>query len=55
MFAKIDDKPDLCEMYDVEYYPTVLCFEKGKITRRIDATPGVGLSKKQLEELIKLL
>jgi thiol-disulfide isomerase/thioredoxin len=47
----IDDKPDLCEKYEIDYYPTVLLFKKGKVNKRLDATPGVGLSKKQLKEL----
>ncbi len=48
----IDDKPSLCEKYSVEYYPTVILFEKGKVAKRLDAAPGVGLNKKQLTELI---
>jgi thiol-disulfide isomerase/thioredoxin len=47
----IDDKPDLCEKYEIEYYPTVLMFKKGAVKKRLDATPGLGLSKKQLKEL----
>jgi thiol-disulfide isomerase/thioredoxin len=47
----IDDKPDLCEKYEIDYYPTVLLFEKGKVEKRLDATPGFGLTKKQLKEL----
>jgi thiol-disulfide isomerase/thioredoxin len=47
----IDDKPDLCEKYEIEYYPTVLFFKKGEVAKRIDATPGLGLTKKQLKEL----
>lgn len=47
----IDDKPDLCEKYEIEYYPTVLMFKKGAVEKRLDATPGLGLSKKQLKEL----
>jgi len=46
-----DERPDLCEEYSIEYYPTVLLFRKGKIHKRLDAEPGVGLTKKQLAEL----
>jgi thioredoxin 1 len=47
----VDDKPELCDKYDIEYYPTVLLFKKGKVHKRLDATPGVGLSKSQLLDL----
>jgi len=47
----IDDKPDICEKYSIEYYPTVILFRKGKVHKRLDAQPGIGLNKKQLEEL----
>ena len=47
----IDFKPDLCEKYSIEYYPTVLLFKKGAVYKRLDATPGFGLTKKQLIEL----
>ncbi len=49
----VDDKPDLCDKYAIEYYPTVLLFKKGKVHKRLDATPGVGLTRKQLIELTK--
>ena len=44
----VDDKPDLCDKYAIEYYPTVLLFRKGIVHKRLDATPGAGLTKKQL-------
>ncbi len=47
----IDDKPDVCEKYAIEYYPTVLLFKKGEVEKRLDAIPGVGLTKKQLKDL----
>jgi thiol-disulfide isomerase/thioredoxin len=53
MSVIVDDRPDLCEKYSIEYYPTVLFFKKGKIHKRLDAEPGVGLNKMQLAELIK--
>jgi thiol-disulfide isomerase/thioredoxin len=49
----VDDKPSLCDKYEIEYYPTVLLFKKGKVDKRLDATPGAGLTKKQLTELTK--
>ena len=53
MSVIVDDRPDLCEEYAIEYYPTVLLFKKGKVHKRLDAEPGVGLSKKQLAALTK--
>ena len=47
----VDDKPDLCDKYAIEYYPTVVLFKKGKVHKRLDATPGAGLTKKQLVQL----
>jgi thioredoxin 1 len=47
----IDDKPELCDKYLIDYYPTVILFRKGKVDKRLDATPGMGLSKYQLSEL----
>ena len=51
MSVMIDDKPDLCEKYSIDYYPSVLLFRKGEVYKRFDATPGAGLTKKQLIEL----
>jgi len=48
----IDEHPNLCEKYSVEVYPTVIFFEKGKILKRLDGIHGVGLSEKQLRDLI---
>lgn len=47
----IDYRPNLCEKYSIDYYPTVVLFKKGKVYKRLDATPGAGLTKKQLTEL----
>jgi thiol-disulfide isomerase/thioredoxin len=49
----VDDRPDLCEEYRIEYYPTVLLLKKGKVHKRLDAEPAVGLTKKQLIEFTK--
>ena len=34
--------------YDIEAVPTVIFFEKGKVSRRLDGRFGIGLSEKQL-------
>jgi thiol-disulfide isomerase/thioredoxin len=47
----IDDKPDLCDKYSIDYYPTVILFKKGKVAKRLDAAPGEGLTKKQFVQL----
>jgi len=47
----IDDRPDICEEYSIEVYPTVILFKKGIAHRRIDAEPGIGLNEKQLKDL----
>ena len=47
----VDEEPDICEEYAIEYYPTVIMFKKGKVHKRLDAEPGVGLNKKQLKDL----
>jgi len=47
----VDEAPEICEEYAIEYYPTVIMFKKGKVHKRLDAEPGIGLNKKQLKYL----
>jgi thioredoxin 1 len=47
----VDEEPDVCKEYGIEYYPTVIMFKSGKVYKRLDSKPGVGLSKKQLKDL----
>ena len=47
----VEDQTAVCEEYKIDYYPTVICFKKGKIEKRLDAKPGIGLNKKQLKDL----
>ncbi len=47
----VDEEPDVFDEYDIEYYPTVIMFKNGKVHKRLDAEPGVGLNKKQLKGL----
>ncbi len=46
----VDEEPDICEEYAVEYYPTVIMLKKGRVHKRLDAEPHVGLNKKQLKD-----
>ena len=48
----VDDREDLCEKYDINFYPTVLLFEEGKVAKRLDGAPGEGLSEQQLKKLL---
>jgi thioredoxin 1 len=50
--VKTDDKAKLCQKYSVDVVPTVLLFEKGKVTKRLDGARGVGLEEKQLKRLV---
>lgn len=49
----INDDEALAEKYGIEFYPTVIFFEKGKISKRLDGISARGLSKKQLTDFIK--
>jgi thioredoxin 1 len=42
------DNP-LWDDYSIDAVPTVIFFEKGKVSRRLDGKFGVGLSEKQLK------
>jgi thiol-disulfide isomerase/thioredoxin len=46
----VDEEPDVCEQYAIEYYPTVIMFKKGKVHKRLDSEPHVGLNKKQFKD-----
>jgi thiol-disulfide isomerase/thioredoxin len=49
----VDEEPELCEECGIEYYPTVILFEKGKMQKRLDSEPHIGLNKEKLEEFTK--
>jgi len=49
----VDERPDLCDKYGIEYYPTVLLLRNGRVDKRLDAEPGVGLNSQQLASLVK--
>ena len=49
-----DDQETIADQYSVKVYPTVLFFEKGVVSKRLDGVLGVGLDEKQLAEFINL-
>ena len=50
--VKTDDKAKLCEKYLIDTVPTVLLFELGTVTKRLDGEPGAGLSEQQLKKML---
>ena len=49
-----DDHEAIANQYSVKVYPTVLFFENGVISKRLDGVLGVGLDEKQLSEFVSL-
>ncbi len=47
-----DDKPTLCEKYEVDVVPTVLILKNGKVAKRLDGAAGIGLSERQLLDFV---
>lgn len=48
-----DYKPMLCDKFDIQVFPTVLFFENGKVTKRLDGQAGAGLTQTQLDDFAK--
>ena len=49
-----DDQQSIAGLYAIEVYPTVLFFEKGAVSKRLDGVPGFGLDEKRLTEFVDL-
>lgn len=47
-----DNEEIIADKYSIEVIPTVLYFEDSKLSKRLDAILGVGLSEKQLTHFI---
>jgi thioredoxin 1 len=47
-----DDQESMGDKYAVKVVPTVLFFEKGEVSKRLDGVPGVGITEKQLVDFI---
>jgi len=53
LLVKIDDEANpLWEKYEIDVVPTVILFQGGKVSRRLDGTLGVGLNERQLERFL---
>jgi thiol-disulfide isomerase/thioredoxin len=48
-----DDEERIGEKYSIDVFPTVLFFEQGSISKRLDGERGEGLSEKQLVEFVR--
>jgi thiol-disulfide isomerase/thioredoxin len=48
-----DDEENIAEEYTIDVFPTLLFFNKGKVSLRLDGKPGVGLNEKQVKDFIK--
>jgi len=48
-----DDQESMADTYSVNIYPTVLFFEKGVVSRRLDGIPGIGLQERDLIEFVR--
>ena len=47
-----DDREAIADQYSVRVYPTVLFFENGIVSKRLNGVSGVGLDEKQLSEFV---
>jgi thioredoxin 1 len=47
-----DDHETMGDRYSVEVVPTVLLFEKGNVSKRLDGVLGKGLNEKMLTDFI---
>ena len=48
-----DDEESMAPRYSVEVYPSVLFFEKGAVSKRLDGTLRVGLNEEQLTGFVQ--
>lgn len=47
----VEEVEGAIDKYSIETTPTVLFFKDGKVTKRLDGEPGVGLNEEQLTEM----
>ena len=54
LFVEIDDNESLSEKYFIDVVPTIILFEKGKISKRLDGVQGKGLTENQLIDFVNM-
>jgi thioredoxin-like negative regulator of GroEL len=47
-----DDEETISDQYSITIFPTVLLFENGIVSKRLDGAPGRGLNEQQLAEFV---
>ena len=52
LMVLVDDVEDAADAFGVRVYPTVLFFENGTLSRRLDGRAGIGLNERQLQDFI---
>ena len=54
--AVVDDEDNpIWENLQIELIPTVLFYEDGKVKRRLEGRPGVGLTRDDLEQALSIV
>jgi len=48
-----DDEEHVADLYGIDIFPTLILFEKGRIVKRLDGQPGLGLHDKQIADFIQ--
>ncbi|MHB8138545.1 MAG: thioredoxin domain-containing protein [Smithellaceae bacterium] len=48
-----DDEERVADLYGIDIFPSLLHFEKGQVTKRLDGKPGIGLNDKQITDFIQ--
>ena len=52
MKIDVDHEPELSNQFLVDYYPALILFRKGRMVKRLDSEPNVGLTRCQFQEFI---
>jgi len=50
-----EDENPLWERFDIQMVPTMIAFQNGKILTRRDGKGGIGLTRKDMESIVKEL